>query len=619
MEHDKGGALQVSDVQKRKDLISKMNSRMRSLTKYADENTETLRRFVPTGGIKLVGILLKKYPKKDTAYSQQFDVLLGSVRQQPDMPQEMFIGQSGIRIRVNPPTPKKDDDTVFMAQNSPPETFDFFSFSTHRLSTSNFQSLTRIEAYDMVFLNGVSAKASLPTSEFPEHKVFLNVNMVEKFGDVNMIDLYTMDTNSKNLAPSWLKPCTKEYNELDKSLRYDRSEMIIVDVRSKTPSNYEEITALKYVIKMIPVRVKKTKNNQSIDPWVRQDANKIDRIHANLSYAIEQWSEGEYDADNKTLQTILLDVTMYEEVLEPLGIKTARTWEKLAPYIFSNLDFKIIGYVDIKSSQSNFGGVNNSENSMYNFALTINASCMIGDIASTYKKMGVPLTKKWIETHYNVKSDPSDVDFIPPAVICVDDQDNKPLCGKLLAAKNTEFIALLAVQLRPDQIESIQRLSPEEGSELMRFIENSDLDMIEEGALPPENIVYQMLKTFSAETSFFVFAITQRTSLNLGSNDNAHQLHRIKQFYDGIGSDQPLAICDVDVDSITDPSSGENVATSVDNSQNSVDNSQISVDDQELSQSDSENKSRKRKSSRTTSEPRKHSTTTSKKTHHTKK
>ncbi len=614
---------------------------MRSLTKYADENTETLRRFVPTGGIKLVGILLKKYPKKDTAYSQQFDVLLGSVRQQPDMPQEMFIGQSGIRIRVNPPTPKNDDDTVFVAQNSPPETFDFFPFSTHRLSTSSFKSLTRIEAYDMVFLNGVSAKASRPTSEYPEHKVFLNVNTVEKFGDVNMIDLYTMDTNSKNLAPSWLKPCTKEYNELDKSLRYDRSEMIIVDVRSKTPSNYEEITALNYVIKMIPVRVKKTKK-KSIDPWVRQDANEIDRIHANLSYAIEQWSEGEYDDDNKTLQTILLDVTMYDDVLEPLGIKNTRTWEKLAPYIFSNFDFKIIGYVDIKSSQSNFGGVNNSENPMYNFALTINASCMIGDIASTYKKMGVPLTKKWIETHYNVKSDPSDVDFIPPPVICVDDQDNKPLCSKLLAAKNTEFIALLAVQLRPDQIENIQRLSPEEGSELMRFIENSDLDMIEEGALPPENIVYQMLKTFSAETSFFVFAITQRTNLNLGSNYNAHQLHRIKQFYDGI--DQPLAICDVDVDSITDPSSGENVATridqplaicdvdsitdpssgenvatSVDNSQNSVDNSQISVDDQELSQSDSENKSRKRKSSRTTSEPRKYSTTTSKKTRHTKK
>ena len=100
----------------KEDEINLMEKRLKFITTYTQNNEKNLRTY--TGGITLIGFLIKKHPKKDIPFtdekrnqkiltSQGFDVFLGNV-QQSAIKKDLLINKNGINIEVSPPKVKND-------------------------------------------------------------------------------------------------------------------------------------------------------------------------------------------------------------------------------------------------------------------------------------------------------------------------------------------------------------------------------------------------------------------------------------------------------------------------------------------------------------------------------
>ncbi len=199
-------------------------------------------------------------------------------------------------------------------------------------------------------------------------------------------------------------------------------------------------------------------------------------IHANLSFIIQQWKEGNYTKDNRDIETYLVDVTIFSELLEQFGITDVNAWQSIAPNIFQFLNFKIIGNIDLQSTKNNWGGINPTKNECYNAALSLVASCIFADISSVYKKIGIPVTHTWVGKYYEneigIEIEKQTINlfhFIPPSIVSMDNT-SIDVKKKLLLTPEVEFRIILELEINDCIAETLQILKPEEGDELMKCL-----------------------------------------------------------------------------------------------------------------------------------------------------
>ncbi len=574
------------DEQERVELIRRLKQRMVNVTRYTETHKQDLRKYTPVGGAGFYAVVMKKgpvqtYTRKDGSGSwnrQAFDCLVGNV-QHKGMDEKMFIGTSGIRIKVPAPadasvrTPvatvpgtvsvHSEEEThasesqalavapqqplpvaanavddPYMSGDTPtrnvhdislatvPEFYDIYSFSTVKMSTSETTSFKNVNSGDIIYLNGVYAKAAPPQGKYVNWTIFLNVNSVEKQGALSLLDLYNHKATAQYMPITWLKECTKDYDENKPSARYDRTETVIIDVSN--PVDYDK------GVQQGSLVVPRVETDEKY--WIREDMEKQEHMKADLSYIIQQWKGDYAEAEQKKeIETILVGVIMYEEVLASFCITDPKQWAMIGPSIFQNLQYKLVGTVDIKNTLTNFGGINGKDDSVYKYALSLYVNCIIADVGAAYRKIGIPVSPEWIAKRYGASlPQTKDPAFIRDTVTSLRD-DAPHIAAKLLGEGDVEFRVVLGVFIPPLVLREISKFSQEDGDLFMHALGNptftpEDMDTMSTHV----QTLYTALNRDYMTT--YVFALAEKI---VAPGGEAVQETSIKKFINGTRFDGP--------------------------------------------------------------------------------
>ena len=366
-----------------------------------------------------------------------------------------------------------------------------------------------------------------------DFKINLNVLQIEHQSGISVSDFYNNDIVKKNLRSSWLEKCEKVYK---KEERYDNSKQIVLNINSQM-INFEAIQNKSIIKRDNKAEVFSAKGGGSTkSPWVCLDKDKkTEKIKANNSYIIQQWKEGEYLESNPTMETILLDLDIYEDLLQIFGIKDVSKWKCIAPNIFENLDFRCIGIIDINNTTTNYGGINSKEkiDPIYDFALSVKASWLIADIPGVYKSIGIPVSEVWIKQYYKIENNHSNNTTFIPTIVCLDDDEK--FQKFIIGSPNVEYRVVLPIRLNNKITEKLRNLSIEEGDELMRWLMINQDPTEEEKKFPPNNIIYTTLLTVLQidNNDFYVFAI-QNNSKTMGALNKETRIKKILGIYEDV-------------------------------------------------------------------------------------
>ena len=608
------------------DCVEKMRKGTAALNSYIQQNETALRAYVPIGAISVMAVLLSKGPVTSTVFNsktisnQRFEALLGSV-EHFNTPAQNRVGKTGIKIPVVPPTDNKPraepripennnvvapkgglNTPVTKTQNSSllalpappvtkepdkasetnyceeipdeafagvdlnnlpasnvevakmPVTHELHSFNPYYFSTNNATCLNDISPGDLVTLNGIKAKASEPKGQYTDYVVFLNVITVEKASGITLCDLYQDSYVKKQLTPSWLTPLPN--TDENSASRYD-SNSIYIDIHAINEDSHTN----RYISSRLS-------RGDPKSPWVTQ--SDPPRPKASLPYTIQQWKSGDYDLNNETLQKVLVDLNIYDSLLQQFcivdkDVKTFPVWKALAPIIFDNLQYKAICQVDKTSTRTSYGGLNGeiSKDEKVDFGISLRASCIIADIVGVYRKIGVPVTGEWVCSYYNVPFKPnSNSTFF--SVLSMDKEEDR---AKVLGSQTTEYRVLVNFNVGMQKAKTwstISGLSADQGVELMTAIQNATTSD-EEPTFSNEGVsfLYQKINTPMAMS---VCALSNRSE-DVGVSGLRND--RIGRFLKGVSSPSPPKTLSIEYTSTAPRSGGP--------SEDTVGNSRVQV------------------------------------------
>ncbi len=522
------------DKEKRNKLIEKLKDEMKSVQNYTKQNEKTLCRFISSGGAGFYACLLTRF-KRISDYSKQALVLAGNVQQQ-GMNEEGLIGNTGIRIQVNPPSEQQKRNQILKGNNflpkvEMPKFYDIFSFTMFRISTPNNEMLEKLDPLDLIYLSGVKANASIPSQTYENYTVFLNAGAVEKQRgiDLNSVYQYYANTSEGDLQSSWLKRCTLNFNEEDLKTRYDHSQNIILSVSN--PLNYEKAINEHCLLE--------TMVSFSETNWVWTDKEQKEHMKAQISYAVKQW-KGEYV--EKTVETIFIQVVIYEEALSSFCITDLNTWKTLAELIFKNLNYKMIGSPDVKLTKNNFYSINEQEDLKFNFALSININCLLTDVIDLYRKIGIPVTVNWVAKHYKVSSlhQKNKDDTFQPALITNLNETSSDIITNILLDRNIKYhVIITGIDISEYVYQQVrENFSPDDGDIMCNSI-IIPLNNLNDFLKDKKNYIKQTCPALNNPNNtnivYHVFALWQNSTPNYNEN---YQTTRIKRFINGTLNEQ---------------------------------------------------------------------------------
>ena len=448
-----------------------------------------------------------------------------------------------------------------------PQTYELHSFNTYKFSTCNISALKNVALGELVILNGIKAKASEPRGKYTTYAVFLNVVTVEKASGITLCDLYRDSYVKDQLTASWLTPLSPVSTDenIGQTPRYD-STSLYIDIKHDID---EESCDNRYISARIPKPETSTTGIPK-NAWVTQTADQDSRIKASLSYSIQQWKEGNYciDNSNSTMQKVLIDLNIYESLLEQFCIVELTKWKALAPIIFSNLDYKAICQLDKTGTRTSFGGINGEidTDEIFDFALSLRASCILADIFGVYQRIGIPVTEEWVCKHFGIPvKSTSSSNFPLPSVQSMDKEDDR---SRTIGSPNVEYRVLINFTeglFGKKTWDHISGLNVDQGIELMQAIESAKILQEEPTFSDPKlSFLFQRLPEV-LEMSIFALS---KTSENMGTSELRKS--RIERFLHGVRLHPPPSSLSLkyNADSdITSPSSGEPQPNSIEDTE----------------------------------------------------
>ena len=410
-----------------------------------------------------------------------------------------------------------------------PTTHDIFSFSHLYMSTTAIDSLAKIDCGDLVYLNGVTANAAAPNAKYPDWSVFLNVSGVDRLGNINLIDLYNHQATSQNLKSSRLEKCTKKFDvDDDYATRYDRSRRVVIDVTN--PPDFEKAVDLGCI-------VTSQVDNDSAMWFAQKDTQSEKTMKAQITYTVQQW-RGDYERARASdeIETIMVQAVMWPETLSLFSISDVDQWVKVGPNIFNALNYKLVGVIDVKGTQTNFGGINGStEDGEYNFALALRADCLLADVAQAYRKIGIPVSRDWVSAHLG-SARQTDPTFVPQSVT---NMEEKPeVSAKILGCEGVEFRVLVGATIPPRLLKNISQFRESDGDKLLGAIANTQITDKEIEAMEP--YVQELFNNLQRDyLPKYVFALSSRDA---PAAEEAHRSKCIDRFMRGTLHETPVRI-----------------------------------------------------------------------------
>jgi hypothetical protein len=450
----------------RSDAILKLRERMLHVADYTKDNRDVLHQFVSSAGVTLVGVVLRVMPPKDTVWCRSICVLVVEA-QQEETPEEMYDGPDSVLLPVAEQSSEKDAKrTAPHNAGSAPATHRLTSLHSYWILVDKLMA-KNVESGNLAIFHGVRAKQTAPSPAAAasgkkyDSNVLLTASSIEVVPDADASVL--LRQSQATLASTPLRKCALDFDGGDKSQRYDRSAIVVVDVCASTDDD-----ALMRACSHADGRVYRMEiEDDGKNWWYKGDGA---RAKAQIYYAAQQWKGAFEDG---RIETVMVSAVLFDDLLHPFRISDVQKWERMAPNLWRHLDHVLIAEVDIKATNGNV--INQAvDDPVYAFALALRGTCLVADIPALYRKIGILVSPEWVGKTFAQQAQHVD-DFHPSAVINVTEEPS--LAGKLMggaAAGRTEFRVVLAIYVGEKLAADIARLSQVEGDELMGVLKYGD-------------------------------------------------------------------------------------------------------------------------------------------------
>jgi hypothetical protein len=342
--------------------------------------------------------MIRVFPKRqgDNVFSRQCEVFVLHTHGAEPAESKAFegLGPDQIRIGVSY-NPKKDAALPPPGVGEPPTESILRSRQSLWVSTQKMDVLDDISPGQIVMLNGVTGRTWLANVDTPTPSwaKSYDAGAIEA---VTGMTLQAMWTAASGMGTDFLFPNDLIFDESNQSSRYNRQRTHLISVHTMPRPDDEEGQTQRAarMARECGETTLITKNWSSKTWEIEEQPGRSRAMRANLVFAHMQWppntpfNAGEVDE-------ILVGLSLYEEQLRDFGFgNNYDAWVALAPLIWSKLNFKAIGYIDTKGTESNFGGVQSDKK--IDFALQFNGMGLIPDLESCYREVGVPVTSDFV-------------------------------------------------------------------------------------------------------------------------------------------------------------------------------------------------------------------------------
>lgn len=374
---------------------------------------------------------------------------------------------------------------------------------------------------------------TLPAAADHDWGKFLNVGAVEPARGLTLSDIYAY---TLRMEPTYLMPCDMTYDITNPdAVRYGNTP-IILHV-NKTP-----VTEAQRVYAMAdPVWQKPPDQGD----WSFEKAGEKDRVLcAQLRIKVQQWL-GQVVVGQE--ENLLVGVSLYSEHIGQFGIDNEPQWFSIAPPLFKELEFSVMGVLDYKATQEKYAGV--EQDSAVSFAAHIKPNLFIANTRLAYTTIGIPVTPKFVREHFELAQAPlKDADkfrvLTAPNVLSLEGETFKSLRSAFAAYAEAEpdrieFRVLLGLELVPSVKERIADMTPEFGAQFVKAAKRPDTSYSadDNGDAFPEDVVALRGNITQVEH----IAVVVITHFDFGAKANAERKNQVLSFL-GTGEAPPRAI-----------------------------------------------------------------------------
>lgn len=478
------------------DLMSKIAGAWDAKMKKVVAKNKDLRKYMGKGGVRIPAILTRIFPLGDgtNVFSRGFECyLLNAHGAEPEDCDAFVKGTSAgnesikVKVRFNP----KADAPPPPAAMGPVPTEDVLrSRTTRHFQTGEFDCLDKekpghLKPGQIVVLNGVNARAYVPRDS-TNWGIAYDVQLVEPVHGLTLTSLYEA---GRGTGTDYMMPNDFFFDEAVPSSRYNRAATHFVSVFAPSTTEEGRHERLERMARE-KGETRLVNRDWSNKTWEIEAAQGRTRaMKASLDLVHTQWP---VDTDiEKYREVMLLGVSLWSEQLIDFGILDIDAWIELAPMIFDKLDFKVIGYVDTKGTEVNFGGVTADKD--VDFALQLGGMGIIADIESCYRRIGIPVTADCVTDLQQMPGgspgggiaiDDEFIEKLPAVVPVTGAGASSAMARKLVDIGRTvdsklEFRALIKYNPSPAVIKGLATLDAEEGSALVNALAtNSDAEIV---------------------------------------------------------------------------------------------------------------------------------------------
>lgn len=407
-------------------------------------NKGLLRTVIPSQGVAFLAQLLKTPEKKESKFGVQYSCSVA-------IPE---IGKMELPVLTKQPEKQKGAKMYFESD----QVYSFKSWTQLWINVNKMAD-TNITDTSYVRLYGVTVKEA--ESANSEKGLFLSAGLVSKVPDPLGKDLIG-ELETAKIMNTTLRPFDGEKRIHFMVLEPQKSNEIF----SLTDEERDK------VLSAFPANRDGTKACHVPLPYEDQTWSLIDRTNKDISeraFVMENMSVQKLASGQ--IEYVLTRAIFTKNKLDCFAIKDLDAWKRFAPLIFENA--KIIAVLSINENGTEGGLINQGATDptgKIKFLLNFYGNNLISDAYSVYQKIGIKVSRKFLETNQRLLFDPVRIvgnltDYQPTAdVICLSEfpEAHATFFSRFEGGEPYEIRAIFQNKLRDDALHFLSTEIPTE-------------------------------------------------------------------------------------------------------------------------------------------------------------
>jgi len=477
------------------ELLAKIQSRSLQISERFQSGQKSYCTYVPAGA-RIAVWVAKKIAYEDGCWAQYFigvvlnpragikpedteNELIQDVPATETVPM-MPCPQGGIMVKVGMPKLNLTDE--YLAKYPQPiKHMPVEPFAKYYIAIEQAHKDSVVEG-TVCMLDGFVIKATRPKNPdvSPIWRINYNCSKCTSHDDVTMPDFLPM---LRHVSTSELSaPDLNSYNPEDKFTRFGQEPITI----SVDPSTTAED------LLRTGSRVTNVTMHENPGTFLTDGKTKEKAAIAALRFRVDQLVKGGKDGEY-SMESYIVGCDLWKETLAVFGfsVNDTQVWAQMAPIIFNNLRFMLVGYIDYKNTIEHYGGATSDEwVGVIEAPIHINSSLFVPDIPKRYREIGVPLSVGFVAERYGraFSTKPplepgqgyEGTDVPPgvadlPAVVCLDSSLYAHRCPLIFAYAAShpgaiEFRAIFGIKPSSHFYDAVCSMSEAEGDAFTTYV-----------------------------------------------------------------------------------------------------------------------------------------------------